>query len=211
MLIVGAKGFAKEVLQLVYDDNNFKDIVFYDDINSHTDNLLFNKFAILTHPEAARAYFSINAKNFTIGIGNPHLRKTMSEKFKNLGGELVSVISKNSRIGTFDVSIENGVIILDNVCISNSVRIGEGSMVYYNSVITHDCVLGSFVQVAPSVNILGRVTVGDYTQIGANATILPDVKIGKNVLIGTSAVVTKDLPDNSVAVGIPAKISRTNV
>jgi acetyltransferase-like isoleucine patch superfamily enzyme len=66
--------------------------------------------------------------------------------------------------------------------------------------------VGNFVEISPSVTLLGRCTVGSYSRIGSNATILPDVKIGKNVTIGAGSVVTKDLPDNCVAVGIPAKI-----
>lgn len=211
MLIVGAKGFAKEVLQILYDNSKLEDLVFYDDINDHLHNKLFNKFPILTNPEEAKMYFSQYNTDFSLGVGNPLLRKRMAEKFIMLGGKLVSIISKNAKIGTFDVFIENGVIILDNVCISNSVKIGEGSMIYYNSIITHDCVLGEYVEVAPSVSILGRATIGDFTQIGANATILPDINIGRNVIIGAGAVVTKDIPDDSVAMGVPAKISRTNL
>jgi maltose O-acetyltransferase len=42
--------------------------------------------------------------------------------------------------------------------------------------------------------------------IGANVTILPGVTIGNNVVIGAGAVVTKDIPDNSLAVGVPARV-----
>ena len=44
--------------------------------------------------------------------------------------------------------------------------------------------------------------------IGGNVTILPGVTIGENVVIGAGAVVTKDIPDNSLALGVPAKIVR---
>lgn len=50
------------------------------------------------------------------------------------------------------------------------------------------------------------VTIGNNVWIGGSATILPGVKIGNNVVIGAGAVVTKDLPDNVVAGGNPAKI-----
>ena len=56
------------------------------------------------------------------------------------------------------------------------------------------------------VDIFGRIEVGNNVQIGSNAMILPGVKIGSNVIIGAGAIVTKDIPDDSVAVGIPAKV-----
>lgn len=49
-------------------------------------------------------------------------------------------------------------------------------------------------------------TIGDNVEIGAGAIILNNVKIGNNVRIGANAVVTQDVPDNSVVVGIPARI-----
>lgn len=55
-------------------------------------------------------------------------------------------------------------------------------------------------------NRLGVPTIGDNVYIGPGAKIIGNIKIGDNVAIGANAVVTKDLPDNAVAVGIPAKI-----
>lgn len=52
------------------------------------------------------------------------------------------------------------------------------------------------------------VTIGDNCWIGANSTINPGVTIGDNVVVGSGAVVTKDVPDNCVVAGVPAKIIR---
>ncbi|NNE36624.1 MAG: acyltransferase [Rhodothermales bacterium] len=53
------------------------------------------------------------------------------------------------------------------------------------------------------------VVVGDDSDIGVGASILPGVRIGKGVQVGAGSVVTKDLPDFSVAAGVPAKVLRT--
>jgi maltose O-acetyltransferase len=52
------------------------------------------------------------------------------------------------------------------------------------------------------------VTIGDDVWIGGNATILPGVTIGSNVVIGAGSVVTKDVADNCLAAGVPARIIR---
>jgi serine O-acetyltransferase len=52
----------------------------------------------------------------------------------------------------------------------------------------------------------GVPIIGDNVYIGTGAKILGDVKIGNNVKVGANAVVIKDVPDNAVAVGVPAKI-----
>lgn len=53
---------------------------------------------------------------------------------------------------------------------------------------------------------MGQITVGDNCFIGQRAIILQNVKIGNNCIIGAGAVVTKDVPDNSVVAGCPAKV-----
>ena len=80
--------------------------------------------------------------------------------------------------------------------------------------------IGDNVTLAPRVHILahdgstskhlgytkvGLVDIGDNTFIGAETTILPNVKIGKNVIIGANSLVSKDIPDNCVYAGNPAR------
>ena len=73
MLIVGAKGFAKEVLEVLHQLNETEDVVFYDDVNKDAPDFLYGKFPILKNKEAVSDYFKTVDKRFKIGIGNPVL------------------------------------------------------------------------------------------------------------------------------------------
>ncbi len=57
--------------------------------------------------------------------------------------------------------------------------------------------------------VIKPVVIGYGADIGMSAVIMPGVTIGKNAIVGAGAVVTSDVPDNSVAAGVPAKIIRT--
>jgi sugar O-acyltransferase (sialic acid O-acetyltransferase NeuD family) len=206
MLIVGARGFAKEVIEVFHQLKQLKDIAFYDDLNSEIGEFLYGTFPILKNESEAISFFNKNGNTFTIGIGNPLLRCKLYNKFKRLGGEFTSCISPKAIIGSYDIVIDEGTNILSNATISNSVKIGKGCIVYYNVIITHDCRIGDFVELSPNAIILGRCRIDDFSQIGSNATILPDINIGTNVIVGAGSVVTKDIPDNCVAVGSPAKV-----
>ena len=206
MLIIGAKGFAKEVLEVLHQLNEIENLVFFDDVNDDIKGNLYEKFPILKTTTEASNYFNSTDNLFTIGIGNPVLRKKLYDKFSSMGGVFTSVISPLASIGSYDIEIGSGTNILPGVIISNSSKIGMGCIVYYNSIITHDCNIGDFVEISPSATLLGRCAIGSYSQIGSNATILPDIVVGKNVIIGAGSVVTKNIPDNCVAVGTPAKI-----
>ena len=55
----------------------------------------------------------------------------------------------------------------------------------------------------------GSIEIGNNVHIGWNSIIMPSVKIGNNCIIGCGAIVTRDIPDNSVAAGVPAKVIKT--
>lgn len=206
MLIIGAKGFAKEVLEVCYQNNELENLVFYDDVNDDVTGELYDQFSILKNEEQAKHYFDNVDARFTIGIGNPKLRKKLYDKFISFGGEFCSTISTSAIIGHYNVSLAHGINILDGVKISNDVKIGIGTMIYYDSILTHDCVIGDFVEISPAVKILGRAKINDYAHIGASAVIFPDIEIGQGAIIGAGAVVRDNVPANCTVVGVPAKI-----
>jgi sugar O-acyltransferase (sialic acid O-acetyltransferase NeuD family) len=205
MIIIGAKGYAIELADILLH-NEYKDsIYFYDDINNFDNLLIEEKYKIITSEKDLLAYTNQQKFDFTLGLGNPLLRKKMHDKFIALGGVLQSTISKNANISKLSVNISNGANIFTGAHIANNVKIGKASIVYYNAIITHDCILGDFVEISPGAILLGKCQIGDFTHIGAGTTILPKIKIGKNVIIGAGAVVTKDVPNNQIMVGVPAK------
>lgn len=210
MLIIGAKGFAKEVLEVFHQLNQTENLAFYDDVNTDIDDYMYNKYPILKTDDQAKSFFKKNGNDFTIGIGNPALRFKLYNKFINLGGKFSSSISPLATIGNYDVQIGKGCNVLSGSIFSNSTKIGIGCIVYYGVIITHDCIIEDFVELSPGVTLLGAVTIRSYSQIGSNSTILPNITIGKNSIIGAGSVVTKDIPDNCVAVGTPAKVIKQN-
>jgi sugar O-acyltransferase (sialic acid O-acetyltransferase NeuD family) len=74
--------------------------------------------------------------------------------------------------------------------------------------IGHHTVLHDYVSINPGVTISGICEIGENTSIGAGATVIDQIKIGRNSIIGAGSVVTKNIPDNVVAYGSPAKIIR---
>ncbi len=96
--------------------------------------------------------------------------------------------------------------------IGNRVRINKGV-----EFITHDGGIWVIRNLTVKFNdpklknadLIKRIEVGNNVHIGTNAIIMPGVKIGNNCIIGCGAIVTKDIPSNSIAVGIPARIIET--
>jgi sugar O-acyltransferase (sialic acid O-acetyltransferase NeuD family) len=207
MLIIGAKGHAKEVLEVLHQAKEIVNVVFYDDVSTDLPETLYGH-RILRSLEAAKNYFVTEDNRFVIGIGNPVCRYQMAQKMKQLGGILTSCKSPFAHVGHYQNTLKTGIHLMTGAIITNDCRIGEGALINLNVTIGHDSVIGNYVELCPSVNISGNCTIGDYTFVGTGAIILPKVTIGQNVVVAAGAVVTKDVPDNCMVAGAPAVIKK---
>jgi sugar O-acyltransferase (sialic acid O-acetyltransferase NeuD family) len=88
---------------------------------------------------------------------------------------------------------------------------GEWVFINRGVSIGHDAHFGDFVSLGPGAVVSGSVTLGRGTVIGAGAVVVPNVRIGKNSVVGAGSVVTKDVPDNCLVLGVPAKVTRTGI
>ncbi len=207
MVIIGAKGFAKEVLEVLHQSlHPLSKIAFFDDVNTDLPDLLFGEFRILKNKDDVLNYFNQTDKQFTLGIGGPINRAKLAARFENWGGVLTSVISPKANIGSFNVTLESGLSLMTGTTLTSDIIIKKGSLINLHCTVGHDSTIGRFVELSPGVHVSGRCTIGDYCNLGTNATLLPEITLGENVVVGAGAVVSKDVPSNSVVVGIPAKI-----
>ena len=130
------------------------------------------------------------------------LEKTYDITFSNL-------IHPSAYLGSH-ISFGRGVCICPHAVISPNTKIDSFTLINRGSCIGHDVEIGEFCQVNPSASIAGLVTIGDRTTIGIGATVIDKIHIGVHCFDGAGAVVVKDVPDNVVVVGVPAKILKKN-
>lgn len=139
-----------------------------------------------------------------IGGARGRDRMTIAQSMLGVAIQLPALFHTQSAVSR-SASIGLGSQVLANAVVAADVVMGMVCIVNNNANVDHECVLGNGVHVAPGAVLCGCVTVGDNTMVGANAVVLPRLRIGRNVVVGAGAVVTRDVPDDSVIVGNPAK------
>lgn len=133
------------------------------------------------------------------GFGFERNEEGKLERFPHIGGV---VIEDDVEIGS-NVSIDRGAL-TDTI-------IGEGTKVDNLVQIAHGVKIGKHCVIVDLTSISGSVKIGDYSWIAPQVCVKEDVTIGSRVMVGMGSVVIKDIGDNLVAMGIPARTISKNI
>lgn len=142
-----------------------------------------------------------------VAIGDNDVRARKTTEIRAAGLRIVSAIHPQTMIDSL-ARIGDGVIIEMGVAIHPGAVIGEGTFLGGGAIISHHSTIGEFSLIAGGVVFGGHVDVGSRTLIGVGAAIQPHRRIGSNVVVGVGSAVVDNLPDNVVAVGVPARVIR---
>jgi sugar O-acyltransferase (sialic acid O-acetyltransferase NeuD family) len=122
--------------------------------------------------------------------------------------KFINAIHPTVTIGR-NVKIGVGNVIMAGAIINPDTEIEDFCIINTGAQLEHNCFMGSFSHLSAGSITGGKVRIGRFSAITLNVTILDRLNIGENTVVGSGSVVLKDLPDNVLAYGNPAKIIRT--
>jgi sugar O-acyltransferase (sialic acid O-acetyltransferase NeuD family) len=194
MILLGASGHGKVIADILRLSGE-TEIIFWDDD------------AAATIP----GYTVYSPKGNTedeviLSIGNNGTRKKIADVSSYTYGKAIHPTA----ILSPDVFIGEGTVVMAASVINPGSQIGKHCIINTAAVIDHDVIIEDYVHISPNATLAGNVTVKEGVWVGAGATIIQGITIGSWAVIGAGAVVIKDVPDNAVVVGNPAKIIRYN-
>ncbi len=144
--------------------------------------------------------------NLAICVGEPHLRKKIADKLKNNPKLLFPNLILSNTMVCDDIQMGEGNIVSMGVKLSTNVKLGSFVFLNTEAMVCHDGRIGDFVTLSPRATLAGNVSVGELSEIGMTASVIQGITIGANAKIGAAAAVVRNLSDNVVAVGVPAKV-----
>ena len=142
------------------------------------------------------------------GIGANAIRARVCEKLSEKGVRILTVVHPQAVVaGT--AAVGAGTVIMANATINPDARIGKAAIINTGAVVEHDCEVGDFAHLSPNSAIGGGSSLGTGAWLGLGATVNPGIRVGAHTIVGAGAAVVKDLPEDCIAVGVPAKVTQT--
>lgn len=140
-----------------------------------------------------------------VAIGSNPLRMKLAEQALVCGYQLINAISPQAIVSPSAV-IGEGVAIMAGVVINAATRIHSLAIINTGATVDHDCQIHQAVHIGPQSALAGDVCVGELSFLGVGCCVIPTITIGERVMIGAGAVVISPIPNDCLAVGVPAQI-----
>ncbi len=208
LAIYGASGLGREILELANiinrEENRWEKIVFIDDGNV-PDAICDCK--VYKYCEAVSLFG--NNLEIVMGIGEPSTRMNLFSKIIADGIAIPTLIHPDVHIPS-STSVGKGVIIQTGCYISVGATIKDYVLLQPQCAIGHDCVINEGCIISTYDSIAGAVQIGKCTYIGMSVAVKELVSIGDYSIIGMGSVVFKDVPDEVIAIGNPARVMKKN-
>jgi sugar O-acyltransferase (sialic acid O-acetyltransferase NeuD family) len=144
-----------------------------------------------------------------IAIGDNLIRMQVQREFEKMGIAVATVVSSRAVVSKW-AAIGRGTVVMPGAVVNAGAMIGRGSIINTGAVVEHDCLIGEFAHVSPNCSLGGGVALGELSQVGLGTAILPQVRVGARTVLGAGSVVNRDIPDDVVAYGVPARIRQSH-
>lgn len=206
LIIIGASGFGREVAWLVERINQknptWNLLGFFDDNDDIQGNII-NGYKVLGRTDSIDIY---EDTYFVCAVGASKTREKIIDKIKAIKSDIkfATLIEPSVELSEL-VKIGEGSIICANTILTVNIEIGSHVIINLDCTIGHDAVLKDYVTLYPSVNVSGATVIGHCSELGTGMQIIQGKTVGDYSIVGAGAVVVKDIPDNCTAIGSPAK------
>ena len=204
ILIVGAGGFGREVLQWSRDawpEHTSRIAGFLsaerDRLTGHDSGL-----EIIADPDG---YEPQAGDALLLAIGIPIVRRQVAESLTSRGAKFLTLVHPTAIVAP-TAAIGEGSIICPYAIVSDSARVGAFVLMNYHSSLGHDASVGNHAVLSPYATLGGNAHIGDDVFMGLHASVGPGRRIGARSKVSANSCALSDAPTESIIYGAPGRV-----
>ena len=200
LIIIGGGGFAKEVIWLANDCNRKVRGVLDDSVETHNTQLQGVKVL-----GDVSSWVNYKDCDFIIAIGSPRTRLKVLGRMLTFGKpDFATLIHPSVRLSN-TVRIGKGSIICAGSILTADINLGKHNILNLNVTVGHECEFADYVTLAPMVAVSGNVKLESLVEVGTGAVIRQGLTLNYGSMLGMGAILTKNIPERMIYAGNPAK------
>lgn len=206
VIIVGAGGFGREVLQWASDAwpeqaGRIAGFLSADPaaLDGHSTRL-----PILDDPDA---FCPLPGDGFLLAIGIPLVRRQVAERLAQRGANFLTLVHPTAIVAT-TATVGAGSVICPQAVVSAAARLGRCVLVNYHASLGHDAAAGDYTVFSPSATLGGGAVVEEDVFLGLHATVGPRVRIGAGTKVSANSAALVSVPRQTLVYGVPGRSGR---
>jgi len=204
ILIVGAGGFGREVLNWAHDawPNHGDLVVGFLAADCSPGNEPPLQRPILGPPSH---YVPVAGDGLLLAIGIPGVRRVVAEELESRGAAFLTLVHPSAIVAP-TAAVGRGAVVCPYAVVSDRARLGRCALMNYHSSLGHDASAGDFAVLSPYATLGGNAHVHDDVFMGLHATVGPGRTIGSRSKISANSCALADVPPESIVYGSPGRI-----
>lgn len=204
LILIGGGGHCKSVIDVIEAENKYE-IIGILDLKENLGKKILN-YEIIGNDEDILKYANLNI-SFLITVGQINLnnkRINIYNNVKNSKGKFATIISPTAYVSKYS-EIGVGTVIMHKVVTNINSKIGDNCIINTGAIIEHDVKIGNHNHISTNSTINGECEIGNNCFIGSSSVLKHCTKICDDVLVGAGSVVVKNVIEEGIYVGNPAR------
>ncbi len=202
-LIVGAGAQGRVVLDILRAEGRHESFAFVDE-NPELRGRSVNGARVECGLEEALR--GAQDAEMIVALGNPDLRLAVAGRIRAAGVPLLNAVHPSAVVMP-SAALGHGIMVGATAVINSNAHIADNVIVNTGAVVEHDCSVAEGAAVGPGAHLGGRAVLGSCAFLGTGAIVNSRITVGARTVVGSGAVVTRNLPEQVLALGVPARVT----